>query len=102
MSLCNNHENNETNISFYSILLNACAKGTCSEIKFNMAEYSHFCECQEITKKNALIGINPHCAKIFVNINGIITYQASTFLSVSLKWQYIAAFLIFHKFQSTK
>ena len=30
MSLCNNHENNETNISFYTILLNACAKGTCS------------------------------------------------------------------------
>ena len=29
MSLCNNHENNETNISFYNILLNACAKGTC-------------------------------------------------------------------------
>ena len=28
MSLCNNHENNvnETNISFYNILLNACAK----------------------------------------------------------------------------
>ena len=23
MSLCNNHENNETNISFYNILLNA-------------------------------------------------------------------------------
>ena len=23
-------ENNETNISFYNILLNACAKGTCS------------------------------------------------------------------------
>ena len=30
MSLCNNHENNETNIYFYKILLNACAKGTCS------------------------------------------------------------------------
>ena len=29
MSLCNNNENNETNISFYNILLNACAKGTC-------------------------------------------------------------------------
>ena len=29
MSLCNNHENNETNISFFNILLNACAKGTC-------------------------------------------------------------------------
>ena len=29
MSLCNNHENNETNISFYNIHLNACAKGTC-------------------------------------------------------------------------
>ena len=32
MSLCNNHENNETNISFYSILLDACAKGTCSNL----------------------------------------------------------------------
>ena len=29
MSLCNNHKINETNISFYNILLNACAKGTC-------------------------------------------------------------------------
>ena len=29
MSMCNKHENNETNISFYNILLNACAKGTC-------------------------------------------------------------------------
>ena len=29
MSLCNNHENDETNISFYDILLNACARGTC-------------------------------------------------------------------------
>ena len=29
MSLCNNHQNNETNISFYNILLNACAKDTC-------------------------------------------------------------------------
>ena len=29
MSLCNNHGKNETNISFYNILLNACAKGTC-------------------------------------------------------------------------
>ena len=28
-SYCFNHENNETNISFYTILLNACAKGTC-------------------------------------------------------------------------
>ena len=26
MSLCNNHQNNETNISFYNILLNVCAK----------------------------------------------------------------------------
>ena len=32
MSLCNNHENNETNISFYNILLNACAKGTCQYV----------------------------------------------------------------------
>ena len=32
MSLCNNHENNETNTSFYNILLNACAKGTCTTL----------------------------------------------------------------------
>ena len=29
MSLCNNQEKNETNISFSNIPLNACAKGTC-------------------------------------------------------------------------
>ena len=33
MSLCNNHENNDTHISFYNILLNACAKGTCIKKK---------------------------------------------------------------------
>ena len=32
MSLCNNHQNNETDISFYNILLNACAKSTCSTL----------------------------------------------------------------------
>ena len=40
MSLCNKHENNETNISFYNILLKACAKGTCifeNRVKFECA-----------------------------------------------------------------
>ena len=34
MSLCNNHENNDTKISFYNTLFNAChcAKGTCVKI----------------------------------------------------------------------
>ena len=38
MSLCNNHENNDTNISFYNILLNACAKGTCYIEKLNFQQ----------------------------------------------------------------
>ena len=54
MSLCNNHENNETNISFYNILLNACAKGTCADIK----SYGIALELRSIPKSSVPNRIN--------------------------------------------
>ena len=52
MSLCNNHENNETNISFYNILLNACAKGTCIMYiqHFRMQESGHVIKVNNINQ----------------------------------------------------
>ena len=48
MSLCNNHENNETNISFYNILLNACA-GTCLMLKRRQCDLDQWCVWRELS-----------------------------------------------------